>query len=125
MRYLYNLLTYILLIPYAAFWLVRGIGNRMYFDRVGQRLGFGFPVSEGCIWIHAVSVGEVQAAAFDPLDEFRPGAVVTLARQSLRRGRSCIARECGKFARNAGTASCRRRKHEHYKRNHAENHDKD
>jgi 3-deoxy-D-manno-octulosonic-acid transferase len=61
-RYLYNLLTYILLIPYAAFWLVRGIGNRMYFDRVGQRLGFGYPTLERCIWIHAVSVGEVVAA---------------------------------------------------------------
>jgi 3-deoxy-D-manno-octulosonic-acid transferase len=61
-RYLYNLLTYILLIPYAAFWLIRGIGNRMYFDRVGQRLGFGFPTLEHCIWIHAVSVGEVVAA---------------------------------------------------------------
>jgi 3-deoxy-D-manno-octulosonic-acid transferase len=61
-RYLYNLLTYILLIPYAAFWLIRGLGNRMYFDRVGQRLGFGYPELERCIWIHAVSVGEVVAA---------------------------------------------------------------
>ena len=62
MRHLYNLLTYILLIPYAAFWIIRGIGNRMYFDRVGQRLGFGYPRLERCIWIHAVSVGEVVAA---------------------------------------------------------------
>ena len=62
MRFLYNLLTYILLIPYAAFWLARGIGDRMYFDRVGQRLGFGYPRLARCIWIHAVSVGEVVAA---------------------------------------------------------------
>jgi 3-deoxy-D-manno-octulosonic-acid transferase len=61
-RYLYNLITYLLLIPYAAFWLIRGIGNRMYFDRVGQRLGFGYPRLQRCIWIHAVSVGEVVAA---------------------------------------------------------------
>jgi 3-deoxy-D-manno-octulosonic-acid transferase len=61
-RFLYNLLTYILLIPYAAFWLARGIGDRMYFDRVGQRLGFGYPRLARCIWIHAVSVGEVVAA---------------------------------------------------------------
>ena len=62
MRHLYNLLTYVLLIPYAAFWVIRGIGNRMYFDRVGQRLGFDYPELERCIWIHAVSVGEVVAA---------------------------------------------------------------
>ena len=62
MRFLYNLLTYILLIPYAAFWVIRGLGNRMYFDRVGQRLGFGYPRLDRCIWIHAVSVGEVVAA---------------------------------------------------------------
>jgi 3-deoxy-D-manno-octulosonic-acid transferase len=61
-RHLYNLLTYVLLIPYAAFWVIRGIGNRMYFDRVGQRLGFDYPELERCIWIHAVSVGEVVAA---------------------------------------------------------------
>jgi len=62
-RFIYNVLTYVLLIPYATFWLVRGIGNRSYFDRLGQRFGFGFPAVGGCIWIHAVSVGEVQAAA--------------------------------------------------------------
>lgn len=63
MRLLYNLLTYLLLLPFAAFWIVRGLGNRIYFDRLGQRMGFGFPTIRHCIWIHAVSVGEVQAAA--------------------------------------------------------------
>ncbi|MDJ0711142.1 MAG: lipid IV(A) 3-deoxy-D-manno-octulosonic acid transferase [Woeseiaceae bacterium] len=62
MRILYNLLTYILLIPFAVYWLVRGIANRAYFDRLGQRFGFGFPKLDRCIWLHAVSVGEVQAA---------------------------------------------------------------
>lgn len=62
MRILYNLLTYLLLIPFALYWLVRGISNRSYLDRLGQRIGFGFPSIDGCIWIHAVSVGEVQAA---------------------------------------------------------------
>jgi len=61
-RILYNLLTYILLVPLAVYWLVRGIANRTYFDRLGQRFGFGFPRINGCIWLHAVSVGEVQAA---------------------------------------------------------------
>lgn len=62
MRVLYNLLTYVLLIPFACYWIVRGLGNRSYLDRLGQRFGFGFPRIDRCIWVHAVSVGEVQAA---------------------------------------------------------------
>lgn len=63
MRFLYNLLTYLLLIPFGVYWIVRGIGNRTYLDRLGQRFGVGFPSIDRCIWVHAVSVGEVQAAA--------------------------------------------------------------
>ncbi len=62
MRFLYNVLTYLLLIPFAFYWLVKGIGNRTYFDRLSQRFGYGFPRHDQCIWVHAVSVGEVQAA---------------------------------------------------------------
>ncbi len=62
MRFLYNLLTYLLLIPFAFYWLIKGIGNRSYVDRLSQRFGFGFPKVDKCIWVHAVSVGEVQAA---------------------------------------------------------------
>lgn len=62
MRFLYNLLTYILLLPFAFYWLIKGIGNRSYLDRLSQRFGFGFPKLDSCIWVHAVSVGEVQAA---------------------------------------------------------------
>ena len=62
MRFLYNLLTYLLLVPFACYWLVRGIGNRSYLDRLPQRFGFGFPKLGECLWVHAVSVGEVQAA---------------------------------------------------------------
>ena len=62
MRFLYNFLAYLLFIPFACYWLVRGLGNRTYFDRLGQRFGFGFPKIDQCIWIHAVSVGEVQAS---------------------------------------------------------------
>jgi 3-deoxy-D-manno-octulosonic-acid transferase len=64
MRILYAILTYVLLPVYALYWIVRGIANRSYWDRVGQRFGIGFPVlSGGSIWVHAVSVGEVQASA--------------------------------------------------------------
>ncbi len=62
MRILYNLLTYILLLPYAGYWFVRGIVNRSYWDKFSQRLGTGYPQLERCIWVHAVSVGEVVAA---------------------------------------------------------------
>ncbi len=62
MRLLYNLVTYLLLIPFACYWLFRGLGNRSYLDRLGQRFGFGLPRLDSCIWIHAVSVGEVQAS---------------------------------------------------------------
>lgn len=62
MRLLYNVLIYLLLIPFAFYWLIRGITNKTYLDRLPQRFGFGFPRFRECIWIHAVSVGEVQAA---------------------------------------------------------------
>ena len=63
MRILYNLLTYLLQIPVAAYWVFRAIGNRSYRKGFWQRFGIGYPRFERCIWIHAVSVGEVQAAA--------------------------------------------------------------
>ncbi|MDJ0698583.1 MAG: glycosyltransferase N-terminal domain-containing protein, partial [Woeseiaceae bacterium] len=62
MRLLYNLLIYLLQIPVAGYLFVRSIINRSYADRFGQRFGIGYPKLEKCIWIHAVSVGEVQAA---------------------------------------------------------------
>lgn len=63
MRILYKLLAYLLQVPVAVYWLVRAIGNRSYRDGFGQRFGFGYPKFSRSIWIHAVSVGEVQAAA--------------------------------------------------------------
>ena len=63
MRLAYALITYLMMPVYAAYWAVRGLGNRSYRDRFGQRFGFGYPLmTGGSIWIHAVSVGEVQAA---------------------------------------------------------------
>ena len=63
MRVAYLLLTYLMLPVYAGYWFFRGIVNRSYWDRFGQRLGRNYPqLPAGCIWLHAVSVGEVQAA---------------------------------------------------------------
>lgn len=61
-RLLYNGLIYLLQIPLAAYWLFRAVANKTYRNRIGQRFGIGYPKFDKCIWIHAVSVGEVQAA---------------------------------------------------------------
>jgi len=64
MRFAYNIITYLLSPVYGLYWLFRGISNKSYRERLGQRFGFGYPrLTMGCIWIHAVSVGEVQASA--------------------------------------------------------------
>ena len=64
MRTIYAILTYLALPLYTLYWVVRGLANRSYWDRVSQRFGFGFPkLKNGSIWVHAVSVGEVQAAS--------------------------------------------------------------
>ena len=63
MRILYNLLTWLLQIPVAAYWVFRAVGNSSYRQGFWQRFGIGYPSFSRCIWIHAVSVGEVQAAA--------------------------------------------------------------
>ncbi len=62
MRFLYNLLTYLLLPLYAAYWLVRAVLNKSYRHKLGQRFGAAYPKLDRCIWVHAVSVGEVVAA---------------------------------------------------------------
>ncbi|MGI9289762.1 MAG: 3-deoxy-D-manno-octulosonic acid transferase, partial [Gammaproteobacteria bacterium] len=64
LRLLYVVATY-LLVPFVLlhlFW--KGFGNSDYWRRIGERFGF-FPEPgfDAVIWVHAVSVGEVQAAA--------------------------------------------------------------
>lgn len=64
MRFIYSVLTYLLAPAYSLYWLLRGLENRDYWHRLEQRFGFGYPkLAGGCLWIHAVSVGEVQASA--------------------------------------------------------------
>tara|TARA_R110002049_G_scaffold18884_9_gene71698 strand:+ start:10964 stop:12229 length:1266 start_codon:yes stop_codon:yes gene_type:complete len=62
-RILYNLLTYVLLIPYTIYWLLRALVNDSYRHRLAQRFGFAYQRLEPSLWVHAVSVGEVVAAA--------------------------------------------------------------
>jgi 3-deoxy-D-manno-octulosonic-acid transferase len=64
MRLLYVLLVYLLAPFIIASDAWRALRDPAYRGRVGQRLGFApRPARTGGLWIHAVSVGEVQAAA--------------------------------------------------------------
>ena len=63
------MLTIYRLVLYAFFpvlicrFVLRGLKNKSYFRRIGERFGFAQTnISKGGIWIHAVSVGEVNAA---------------------------------------------------------------
>ena len=63
MRLLYNLLIHVVAPVAFLLEVMRGIRDPSYRERRGERLGFGPRASAGAIWVHAVSVGEVQAAA--------------------------------------------------------------
>ena len=92
-RYLYILAVYLATPLIALVMLWRGIGDRSYWDKFGERFGFGAPLAPGSIWIHAVSVGEVQASAalVTTLRERHPGIpvlVTTLTPTGMTRARA-------------------------------------
>src|SRR5260370_25556915 len=69
---LYSLLTAASMVLLSPYFLIRSLIDGKYFGHIRERLGLGFPLelrapgegrrSEGAIWVHAVSVGEVMAA---------------------------------------------------------------
>ncbi len=62
MRHLYSLFLYLLIPPVLTRLAWRGLRNRGYWHRWGERFGF-VPVLAGpLVWVHAVSVGEVRAS---------------------------------------------------------------
>ena len=62
-RAMYSLLT-ILIAPAAfAVVLLRGLRDRAYWERPGERFGWGPHLSAPALWLHAVSLGEVAAGA--------------------------------------------------------------
>lgn len=64
MRLAYLILSYLAAPFFLGFLIWRGFHNRAYWARFGERFGVGGPrLERASIWIHAVSVGEVQAAA--------------------------------------------------------------
>ncbi len=62
MRALYLVVVYLLAPVVCGAMLWRGFRDRAYWRDFDQRFGFGAPVPGRPIWVHAVSVGEVQAA---------------------------------------------------------------
>jgi 3-deoxy-D-manno-octulosonic-acid transferase len=80
-RRLYTLLLYLAL-PVASLIVgVRGLKQREYWHGWRERFGFARRGTGDGIWLHAVSVGEVQAAAvlIEALRERLPGVEMTLS----------------------------------------------
>jgi 3-deoxy-D-manno-octulosonic-acid transferase len=80
MRALYSLVT-IVLAPIAfAATLMRGFRDRAYWDHPAERFGFGRHLAAPALWVHAVSMGEVAAAAelVRALRERHPGTSFVL-----------------------------------------------
>ncbi|MDP6615662.1 MAG: lipid IV(A) 3-deoxy-D-manno-octulosonic acid transferase [Gammaproteobacteria bacterium] len=63
LRFFYICFCYLLVPIFLLVLFRKGFGNPAYRQRVGERFGFlPEPAPRGAIWVHAVSVGEVQAA---------------------------------------------------------------
>jgi len=64
MRLLYSALVYLLRPAAFAVVLWKGLRNRLYWVGLRERFAYGFsPSAAPAIWVHAVSLGEVTAAA--------------------------------------------------------------
>ncbi|MGH8298452.1 MAG: lipid IV(A) 3-deoxy-D-manno-octulosonic acid transferase [Steroidobacteraceae bacterium] len=63
MRLLYLAAVYLAAPVISAMLAWRGLRDRAYWRNFGERFGLGSPIAPAPIWVHAVSVGEVQAAA--------------------------------------------------------------
>jgi 3-deoxy-D-manno-octulosonic-acid transferase len=92
-RYLYILAVYLSAPLISLVMLWRGFRDRSYWTHFGERFGFGERLPPGSVWIHAVSVGEVQASAalVTTLRERYPGipvVVTTLTPTGAVRARS-------------------------------------
>jgi 3-deoxy-D-manno-octulosonic-acid transferase len=62
LRFLYIVVAYLLSPIVIGALAIRGFRDHTHWQGFSQRLGFGAPVAGRSIWVHAVSVGEVQAA---------------------------------------------------------------
>ncbi|MGM0424145.1 MAG: lipid IV(A) 3-deoxy-D-manno-octulosonic acid transferase [Thermodesulfobacteriota bacterium] len=80
LHHAYNTLSHLALPAVLARLAVKGWKSPQYFQRLGERLGFAPGQGQGGIWIHAVSVGEVQAvsALVQALLQNHPGQEILL-----------------------------------------------
>lgn len=80
LRALYRGVVYLLVPIACAVLAFRGLRDRSYWRNFGERFGFGTRIGAPSIWVHAVSVGEVQAAAalLQALRERHPDIPLTL-----------------------------------------------
>jgi len=60
-RFLYICIAYLIAPLFVGAMILRGFRDRMHWRGFSQRFGFGPAVRSRSIWVHAVSVGEVQA----------------------------------------------------------------
>jgi 3-deoxy-D-manno-octulosonic-acid transferase len=63
LRLLYLFAAYLATPLLCAMLLWRGLRDRSYWHNFSERFGFGAPLARDGVWLHAVSVGEVQACA--------------------------------------------------------------
>src|SRR5579863_8720391 len=63
LRWLYLLATYLAVPVVSSMLLWRGLRDRSYWHNFSERFGFGPRGTPHGVWLHAVSVGEVQACA--------------------------------------------------------------
>ena len=80
MRFVYLLAVYLATPVVSAMLLWRGLRDRSYWDNFGERFGFGVRAAPHGVWLHAVSVGEVQACAplVSALARRHPGVPLTV-----------------------------------------------
>jgi 3-deoxy-D-manno-octulosonic-acid transferase len=96
-RFIYTLLGYVLLAPlFCAVMFFRGLRDKRYWENFGERFGTGPTADKPSIWVHAVSVGEVQACAVlvRCLHDRYPGipiVVTTLTATGAERARALLA----------------------------------
>jgi 3-deoxy-D-manno-octulosonic-acid transferase len=94
-RRLYSALAYALAPLYCGALLWRGVRERGYWRRFGERFGLGAALASPSLWVHAASLGEVQAAAALVLELKRRaplGAIVltTSTASGADRGRALL-----------------------------------
>ena len=63
MRFVYIVIAYLLAPVVLGTMALRGFRDRSHWEGFSQRLGLGGEIRGRSIWVHAVSVGEVQASA--------------------------------------------------------------